>query len=228
MKRSMTLATMLGLTLLLMLFTDVPTRAQILASSTFNAGRDNWTTHEDILGNSFKYVSSGGCPSDGYITATDDNSGGSWWYQAPQKFYDNSSGAYGGHLDFSLRTHKLPDSSCDDPSYYVDPAGGDVILQSEDGYTLWYYFTTTKPELETCKNFTVPLNESSWTNTKTGRRPSKFLFKHVLKKLSKLYIRGEYYECIDSSDLDSVYLYGPSPVRKPMNSSRRMRSRLSK
>lgn len=238
MKRLTTFAMTFGLAFVAALSAAAPARGETLAYSSFASSAEGWWTYDEVIPGSFKYVPTGGWDANGYVTATDDNTGGSWWFQAPAKFYrrneDNPQGyqgnPYGGAILFYLRPHSQAggDITCEKPSSYTDQFWGDVVIQDRDGlYTLYHNFSSVPP-LEEWTKFTVPLTESEWVYTQTEKRPSKLLFQRVLSSLGKLLIRGEYYECADSCDLDYVYLTDGGPTRAPRKTPRRARPGRSK
>jgi hypothetical protein len=235
MKRLMTLATMFGLTLSLTLSTASPARCEALVSSIFDSGNnEGWEIHviTDIVTGSYQYVASGGVTG-GYITAIDANAGGSWWYRAPTKFYGDRSNAYGGYIYFFRRTHLINENGCNNHPYYEDPEMADVVLQSDSVNPLTgqqlpqlhYYLTNNQPTVDAWQAVTVPLRETGWF-TPDKKRVSKITFQRVLANLTKLYIRGAYYECKDQTDLDNVTLNSPGIAKATSGkSSRRVRRR---
>ena len=122
-----------------------------LAASTFDTNDDGWTVTGDAQGGSGipSYVPSGGNPG-GYVSATDDENGDRWYWQAPAKFLGDISDAYGQALRFDLRQSTLTQQR-DAP---------DVVLKGPGG--TFYYNTPNNPGT----------TWTSYTVVACGRRPA--------------------------------------------------------
>jgi hypothetical protein len=85
----------------------------------------------------------------GYISATDDVSGGVWYFSAPKKFMDRLKNKYGKVLKFSLKQSGTTNQFDAD----------DLIL--EGGGLILHYDTENNPGINWTK-YRVSLNASKW------------------------------------------------------------------
>ncbi len=168
-----------------------------LVSSTFGAGAEGWTTYADA--DDPVHAASGGNPG-GHICATDQNAGQTWYFQAPSKFHGDLSAAYGQDLTFDLK-QSVATGQFDDH---------DVILIGGTGLTLGYD-TSYNPGV-TWTFYRVPLHESGWEKTGSGKPVTQYEMESVLADLIALRIRGEFYTGVDTGCLDNLKIYGPPDV----------------
>ena len=165
-----------------------------LAVSTFDVDAEGWTVTGDAISAIPNYVSSGGNPG-GYISATDNESGGIWYWQAPAKFLGNISEAYGQTLRFELRQSALTQQRDDN----------DVVLKGPGG--TFYYNTPYNPG-KTWTSYAVVLSETSGWTKSDGSIPTEAEMKALLSNVDTLRIRGEYRSASDTGDIDNVVLEG--------------------
>jgi hypothetical protein len=176
----------------------------VIASSTFDADAEGWSTLNDAR--NFAWASSGGNPG-GRIGAVDIGTGATWYYVAPSAFLGNVSAAFGGSLSFDLQQSSVT-SPFDD---------SDVVLVG-GGLTLVYDFTYAPSTSWT--SFSVALDPAAgWRqNSTVGPAASSADLGIVLGDLSALYIRGEYRLGSDSSQIDNVFLTA-APVPEPASAA---------
>ncbi len=160
-----------------------------IVQSTFDSDDEGWTIVGD--GDGPTYNATGGNPG-GYISSTDQASSEYWYWQAPAKFLDDQSAAYGRTLSFDLVQSVTDDQDDQD----------DVVLVG-DGITL--VFDTSYNPGDTWTHYVVTLHESAgWLNSSTGLAPSSIEFTQVLTNLESLLIRGEYRVGDDTGGLDNA------------------------
>jgi len=130
---------------------------------------------------------------DGYIFATDEATGGVWYWSAPEKFLGDKSCFYGKKLSFSLKQSST-DNQFDD---------ADIIIEGEN---IKIVYNTEKNPGTDWTNYSVTLSEKSgWLyNLEEPKQVSKEDFMSVLKNIKALYIRGEFVEGDDNGSLDNV------------------------
>lgn len=160
--------------------------------SFFTTGDEGWTIAGD--GQGPNYFPNGGNP-DGYISATDNQSGIIWYFQAPDKFLGNISCAYGGTLSFDLRQSSTTNQ--------MDR--NDIVLEGA-GLTL-VFDTPFNPGTD-WTSYSVQLVETAgWKKDNlNGDPPTQAEMIAVLAALEKLWICGEYRNGPDTGDLDNVVL----------------------
>jgi hypothetical protein len=168
------------------------------AASYFDADGEGWMVSGDVQSVAPDYFATGGNPG-GFVSGNDLVTGGTWYWEAPAKFFGNQSCAYGQALTFDLK-QSLRDNQFD---------GEDIVL--EGGGLKLVYETPYNPDTS-WTSYAVLLSESSgWRkNTLTGDPPTPTEFMSVLSALSGLRIRGEYRNGADSGGLDNVVLNGVS------------------
>lgn len=167
-------------------------------SSTFDGGAEGWTVVGDAQGASNQPVhhDRGGADG-GWISSTDDVSGGVWYWNASPEYLGDRSGFYGGTLSFELN-QSATDSQFD---------AVDVILEG-DGLRIGYDFGNASTHPGT--NWTayeVPLTEEGWVALETGEPATREEVERVLSDLEGLFVRGEYRTGGDVGGLDEVVLF---------------------
>lgn len=194
--------TLLVLTYLsLSLFGAQPVRAQdaqpiVIAVSTFDVDDEGWT----VIGDAQRgtgiptFVASGGNPG-GFLSATDDETGGVWYWQAPAKFLGNISEAYGQTLRFELRQSAVTQQRDD----------YDVVLKGPGGT---FYFDTPYNPAKTWTAYAVVLSETAGWTKSDGSIPTQVEMRALLADVTTLQIRGEYRSAADTGDIDNVVLEG--------------------
>ncbi|MGV3525305.1 MAG: laminin B domain-containing protein [Candidatus Sericytochromatia bacterium] len=164
--------------------------------SRFETDYQGWRVAGDAQDGSSvpEFKAQGGNP-DGHIQATDDVAGGTWYWDAPERYLGDQSRSYGKSLRFDLKQSIL-DNQFEE---------SDVILEG-DGLTLAFKLNAHPGTDWTA--YQVMLNDSAgWKlNTLAGEAASAAQIQQVLSKLSKLWIRGEYVEGADIGGLDNVIL----------------------
>lgn len=163
--------------------------------STFDTDAEGWRIVGDAQEGSADpaFNAEGGNPG-GYIDATDDVAGGTWYFRAPASWAGDASAAYGGTLEFDLFVTDIA-------SPFSEP---DVILE---GGGLSLTFDVPSDPGTAWTHFSVPLTESAgWIDSATGAAPTADQFRSVLASLSGLEIRGEYNTGPDTGSLDNVRL----------------------
>jgi hypothetical protein len=165
--------------------------------SRFDSDDEGWQVSGDVK-NAFAkpdYHEEDGNPG-GYVSATDETTGGIWYWDAPEKFLGSKGGALNKKLSFDLIQSDL-NNQFDAP---------DVILQSGD--QILVYKLPSHPDTK-WTSYTVGLSaEAGWKkNDLSGPPATKEDLKSVLSKLTNLRIRGEYVVGPDVGSLDNVCLY---------------------
>lgn len=166
-------------------------------TSTFDDGTEGWTVVGDAEGGQAEpdHVPEGGSAG-GYLEATDDVSGGVWYWNASTPYLGDRSAYAGGTLSFDLR------QSATDSQFNAT----DVVLISGDT-SLGYDFgkASTHPGTDWTR-YEVELSADGWTNLDTGDAATEDEFEQVLSDLDELRIRGEYREGSDTGGIDEVEL----------------------
>jgi len=125
---------------------------------------------------------------DGYIQATDDVVGGTWYYSAPAKFSGDLSSCYGDSFSFDLR------QSSTDHQFVAQ----DIIIDSKYGiinYKFGYGPGTSWTPFE------KDMIETGWNVNLTEEQ-----FKKILSSVTSILIRGEYRDGFDIGSLDNVII----------------------
>jgi RHS repeat-associated protein len=163
---------------------------ETVAANTFDTGDEGWTIFGDAQSS---YISTGGNPG-GYLSANDEASGITWYWQAPIEFLQSVSDNYGSILSFDLQQSST-DSQYDDNDLVL--VGGDITL---------VFDLNNNPDT-TWTNYQVELKENAgWINQATGQAATQDEFLTVLSALTDLRIRGEYVVGLDTGGLDNVNL----------------------
>ncbi|MGQ0507380.1 MAG: laminin B domain-containing protein [Myxococcaceae bacterium] len=178
---------------------DVPALPSLTqVSSAFDSDADGWTVAGDANGASVLpiYSATGGNPG-GYVSAKDDVTGGTWYWQAPAKFLGDQSANYGKLFKFDQRVQETT---------LMFEEARDIVLRSGD--TELVFDVATAPGTAWTP-VSVLLSESSgWKVGNAAPTPEQF--KNALKTISGLYIRGEYRVGADTGSLDNVS-FGVNP-----------------
>ncbi len=178
-------------------------------SSTFDTDNEAWYVVGDAEGGGGEadYVASGGNPG-GHVHADDDAAGGTWYWQAPNKFYGDFSSAYGQTLSYDIRQS----STSGQFDWY------EIILDG-GGITIVYDYGTYAEDHgnhpgTSWTSYSVTLSESAGWLRHNGNPiadddtvpASQADIQTVLSDLTQLRIRGEFVVGFDSGDLDNVVL----------------------
>ncbi|OQC35900.1 MAG: Laminin B (Domain IV) [Bacteroidetes bacterium ADurb.Bin041] len=165
--------------------------------SSFDIDDEGWKVVGDVK-NALAipdYHNTDGNPG-GYLSATDETTGGVWYWSAPEKFLGSKKAAFNKKLQFDLKQSDLNNQF----------EAADVILESKD-LTLVFKFSS-HPNT-TWTSFSVILSpEAGWKkNTIDGQPASKEDLTKVLSSLTSLKIRGEFITGPDVGSIDNVCLY---------------------
>ncbi len=167
-----------------------------LASSTFENDSDGWVLSGNGDGTSLTLLPEGGNPG-GHLCGKDLKDGDTWYFVAPAKYLGNLTSAYGKRLTFDLKQEKT----------FNQIRGRDVVLNG--GGLALTYNVRFAPGTEWTP-FSVTLdNDSGWlveNGASEGMAATQEDMQAVLRNLTSLRIRGEYYDGPnDSACLDNVY-----------------------
>ncbi len=162
--------------------------------STFTHGDEDWKVTGDVKNEFAKpdFNKKEGHP-DGCITATDETTGGVWYWSAPDKFLGHKQKAK--RIKYEMKQSSL-DNQFDD---------ADIILESKD-IRLVYMFPYHPDTVWT--SFSADLtSEKGWKKDNlNGGAATKEDIRKVLSDLTGLKIRGEYVSGSDYGSLDNVVL----------------------
>lgn len=168
-----------------------------LITSTFDTDTDGWTISGDAT--SLTHFAAGGNPG-GFIRATDQQTGGVWYFDAPAKFLGDKSLAYGQNLSFDLRQ---TGSGTQFNATDVVLNGGGLQIAIDAG--------SNPIPVGDWVSYSVLLEESAgWLKVSnhvvfTGGVPvSQSEMLTVLGSLTRLRIRGEFIDGPDMGRLDNV------------------------
>ncbi len=165
--------------------------------SYFESNDEGWKVVGDVQNDSAKpdYHNTGGNPG-GFLSATDETTGGVWYWSAPQKFLGSKEGALNKKLQYDLKQSDLNNQF----------EAADIILESKD-LTLVYAFPSHPDTIWT--SFSVLLSpEAGWKkNSIDGQPASRDEIVMVLSELTNLKIRGEFITGPDVGSIDNVCLY---------------------
>jgi hypothetical protein len=178
------------------------------AASGFETDAEGWTIIGDAQSASVKpdYDGTGGNP-DGLISAVDDVTGGTWYFDSPSRYLGDASVSYGNYLKYDLKTTSVAN--------LFD--NFDLVLEG-NGLTLVYHFTNpTDPGTNTWTSYKIKLDETAgWkladsafgtadiADYGTYPTPTKSQFQSVLSNLTLFLIRGEFNSGADTGYLDNV------------------------
>lgn len=164
---------------------------------TFDTGNQGWETNGDATSPAAAWYTTGGNPG-GYIRATDQAVGGTWYFQAPSPLLGNKCDAYNTYLRYDQFVSDTNNQQI---------SGGDPDLILFGGGLQLVFDHANNPAL-TWTHYEVLLNENAgWhINTQAGPVPTEAEFRGVLTDLYGLRIRGEYRAQADFGGLDNVVL----------------------
>ena len=163
------------------------------AGDGFLTSANGWTITGDAQADSVEpdFFGVGGNP-DGLISATDDVTGGVWYFTAPSKYFGDASAFYGKWLRYDLEVTEIT-SPFDSPD--VELSGGGLVI---------VYDTSPDPGT-TWTSYAVPLSEAGWKLASlTGADVTAEQFSQVLSDVTALRIRGEFNTGSDTGKLDNV------------------------
>ncbi len=187
------IALVIILILILLLFTC----RQKNICSYFEKDDEGWQVTGDVQNQSAQpdYNPLGGNPG-GFLSATDETTGGIWYWNAPEKYLGSKDKALNKKLCFDLIQSDLS-NQFDAP---------DVILESGD-IILVYTFPSHPDTIWT--SYSIDLSaEAGWKkNEASGPPATEEDLADVLSQLTGLRIRGEYIVGPDIGSLDNVCLF---------------------
>lgn len=190
----------------------ISARADIIVETTFNSNNQNWFTNFGSTASGWQ--SSGGNPG-GNMRASDRTdfppTGGPWYFQNGTTFNGNRSAAYGGTLDFDLRSNGNGSPKEITPSF-----GYDVLIRGTAGPTSIFlaYVNLAPPTGDAWTSYSLALNETSgWRyNTNFFSAPTNWglatqaQVQSVLSNVNGIDIRGDYWTSYETTSLDNVSL----------------------
>jgi hypothetical protein len=165
-----------------------------LVASSFDHDAESWAVAGGAGAPTFR--STGG--SSGGFISTANQPSGTWYWVAPESYYTNQSGAYGGLLQFALQQTQ-PASQTAPPA--VTMSGGGVLLHYNmiaNPGTSWTFYNIELDEL------------TQWVNGQTGAPATQTEVLRTLAGLTNLQIRLETSALPGSEGLDNVGLLAPT------------------
>lgn len=169
------------------------------ATSTFDAGAEGWTVAGDVA-TPVQWFADGGNP-EGHIRAVDAARGGVTYFQAPDAYLGDQSGAINTNLSFDLQQTI---------SGSPNPFNSNDVVLVGGGLTL-VFDTAMNPNIGSWSHYEVPLAAPSWhVSTLAGPVATDAQFSQVLSNLDALRIRAEYQTGFDTGYLDNVSMV-PEP-----------------
>ena len=167
-----------------------------IAVSQFKTDADGWTITGDAQGGfvAASYSPDGGV-SDGYIFATDDVTGGTWYFSAPAAFLGNKNTYYGATLRFSLFQHSSRTNQYE---------WADLIFRNGNQQIS---FKLKKYPGKQWTDYTIKIDENNgWLkgDYDSNIQATKADIDFVLSNVTAFWIRGEYETGPDEGGLDNV------------------------
>jgi hypothetical protein len=176
----------------------------VLAENTFESGADGWTTWDEQPPHwPARWAGAGGNPGGAVQFNESKGDGATSFWVAPDSFVGQLSNAYGGTIEFDLRTS-------DASNQYVD---SDLVL-SGAGVELHYAFGQLPNS--SWRRYRVELNETGGWRLGSVQGPAvgRDLMLNALARPQGLRIRGEYHDGGGEANyLDNVRITGPVAVR---------------
>lgn len=177
------------------------------ADSDFGDDDEGWTVVGDAKTQNFTPDYNCTCRNpDGFISAEDSATGGTWYFQAPAKYLGDHGTAYDGFLEFELRTTNI--SNPFDNYDLVLVGGGKVLVFNTPNNPTTTAWTSYRVQLNETAGWKIIANENVAYPADFSRlsSPSQTDFKTVLGNLTRLRIRGEFNTGEDTGALDKVRL----------------------
>ncbi|MDR6983928.1 hypothetical protein J2X32_002570 [Rheinheimera pacifica] len=173
--------------LLLLLIPSIGQAGLISISSDFSEGRDGWTLSADSTS------TTPGWSSAGYISGTDRAVSGYWYFEAPEKFLGDLSGAYGQLFSYDFfHSGAGP----------IGVAGFNMDIYSGSNFIT---IDSYNPPKGIWTNYSFTLDESNpWTLNNVLATKSDII--EILSSVTRIRIRGEFIEGTDTGRLDNVLL----------------------
>ena len=177
----------------LILLSLIGNASAAVITSTFDIDDEGWDVSGDATSTNPTHVLTGGIPG-GFIQATDRAVGGTWYFDAPDKFLGNALGAYNQSLTFDLK------QTGSGPQH-----GDDNVIMNGGGLELYISAGAGPLPLGTWVSYNVLMNESGgWFKGNALATQADMLT--VLGDLDRLRIRGEFIVGSDVGRLDNVAL----------------------
>lgn len=187
----------LAVPVLLALLSSACSGMQALASSTFEADDEGWTLSGNGDTTQPTLLGTGGNPA-GHICGVDSKDGDIWYFVAPQRYLGDRSPAFGKRLTFDLKQGTI----------YNQLHGRDVVLNG-GGLSIAYNVRGT-PGMDWTPYSLYFGAEAGWVIDATSQPASEEDLRTVLRALTSLRIRGEFYDGPnDTACLDNVYFGTP-------------------
>lgn len=181
--------------------------------STFDVDDEGWSVVEFpgppydmfvIPSFSPSYLSTEGNP-EGAISTSDQNAN-LFLFSAPSLFLGGMESFYGGKLSYDLR---FIDNGLSPGLHHPD-----VVLWGNDDVLIIDYFLDPSSQAGSWESYSIPLTEAAgWRfDDLSGALASEGQIRKVLGNLTGLYIRGDYWDGLERSDLDNPRL---TPIPLP-------------
>jgi alkaline phosphatase D len=165
-------------------------------TSSFDTDAEGWKVFGDAQG-----ASDDPTYDVGALRATDDQSGGTWYWQAPASFLGNKLSLHERDLLFRLKVDNTQ-----------SPYDDDDIVLAGDEVTLVYDLPES-PATE-WTSYRIRLDESAaWINRSTKTRATREEVRRVLADVRQLLVRGEFRVGGDTGWLDEV-VFGAEPLAR--------------
>ena len=179
--------------------------------SGFDVNAEGWTITGDAQAAHVKpdYNGTGGNPG-GLISAVDDVTGGTWYFQAPSKYMGDASSTYGKSLRFDLKTTDVS-NPFDNFDVILSGAGKVLVFNTANNAAVGKW-TSYKVKLDETAGWGVinAVGDSYPSDWSTLPKPSAADFKAVLGNVTQLLIRGEFNDGPDTGFLDNVRFGTPN------------------
>ena len=177
--------------------------SEIKSSFDVADATEGWTISNNELGSEVNHAASGG-QSGGYIEGTDNVIAETWYFKAPSQYYGDVSNYSGGTLSFYLLTN--PDA---DLGGLPQTGKAGVILKG-NGLVLTYPFSSAPPTTGWTE-YSIKLDATdNWQlNFGIDGLATQSDINSALSNLTSLEILGDYYDGLETTDLDSVIMQSP-------------------
>ena len=168
-----------------------------LVSSTFESDAEGWLLSGDGDNTSPSLERAGGNPG-GHICGIDSKDGDTWYFVAPTRYLGDRSAAFGKRLTFDLKQGAI----------FNQIRGRDIVLNG-GGLAISFNFRAS-PGLDWTPYSAHFQPDSGWVIDGTATPASEDELRTVLRSLTSLRIRGEFYDGPnDTACLDNVYFGTP-------------------
>ena len=159
-------------------------------ASTFDSGKEGWRGAGDLA--SLKAKSAGGNPG-GYLEGVDQSSGDTWYFVSPKTWM----GDWREYKTLGFDLKQIGNGSGFDAE--------DVIIVGANGKTLTWM--AQREPSASWTHYSLPLSPLLFRATQAD-------FDGVMKKVSKVMIRGEFISGSDTGGIDNVVLTDAAPEVK--------------